>query len=251
MPGESHADYIALPSEAPGRFYLEDGDDILNSRRASVCEFRNTCSLTQVNLPRAAVDTRLFSWACIGAICSSLISTSLFIMGSFPTHPTPEVYRTADPPRRISTYMNLDKVHRKNASDKFNPIDSFAYVVLQLKNDDSERKVYEDDRMYYSREGAIYPDDRHFLVTKEVRPAQILSQSAHRSSGLGRHLRLCNSETWTIRWNDAKSKALYHRATCLMTLLRTSTTQELWTYGCWITPASSLDTSSGTVLLRG
>ena len=69
--------------------------------------------------------------------------------------------------------MNLDKVHRKNASEKFNPIDSFAYVVLQLKNDDPRRRMYEDDRMYYSREGAIYPDDRHFLVTKKVCSAQL------------------------------------------------------------------------------
>jgi hypothetical protein len=63
--------------------------------------------------------------------------------------------------------MGLDRVHR-NASEKFAPIDSFAYVVLQLKNDDPQRKTYEDDRIYYSREGAIYPDDRHLLVTKEV-----------------------------------------------------------------------------------
>lgn len=91
----------------------------------------------------------------------------LFLMGSFPTSPVPRSYRTTDPPRRISTYLNLEKVHR-NTSEKFNPIDSFAYVVLQLKNDDPQRKTYEDDRMYYSREGAIYPDDRHFLVTKQV-----------------------------------------------------------------------------------
>lgn len=91
----------------------------------------------------------------------------LFINGAFPTLSTLKSYRTTDPPRRISTYLNLDKVHR-NASEKFTPIDSFAYVVLQLKNDDPRRRLYEDDRMYYSREGAIYPDDRHFLVTKEV-----------------------------------------------------------------------------------
>ena len=95
---------------------------------------------------------------------------ALFLMGSFPTRPVPRSYQTTDPPRRISTYMNLNKVHR-NDSEKFNPIDSFAYVVLQLKSDDPQRKVYEDDRIYYSREGAIYPDDRHFLVTKEVRLA--------------------------------------------------------------------------------
>jgi len=91
----------------------------------------------------------------------------LFINGAFPILSTPKSYRTTDPPRRISTYLNLDKVHR-NASEKFTPIDSFAYVVLQLKNDDPRRRLYEDDRMYYSREGAIYPDDRHFLVTTEV-----------------------------------------------------------------------------------
>jgi len=112
-------------------------------------------------------ENRLFFWACIGAICSSVLSLGLFINGSFPTHPASQAYRTTDPPRRISTYMNLDKVQR-NASEKFNPIDSFAYVVLQLKSDDPQRKTYEDDRMYYSREGAIYPDDRHFLVTKET-----------------------------------------------------------------------------------
>ena len=151
---------------------------------------------------------------------------SLFIMGSFPTRPTARAHRTADRPRRISTYMNLDKVHRKNASEKFNPIDSFAYVVLQLKNDDPERKVYEDDRMYYSREGAIYPDDRHFLVNGEVCPAQLLPHSAHCSPGLGRHPRLCNSGTWTIRWNDVRSRVSSLPATCLTILPRILTTRE-------------------------
>ena len=106
----------------------------------------------------------------MAAICSSVLSMGLFIMGSLPTRHVPRSYRTADPPRRISTYMNLNKIHR-NASEKFNPINSFAYVVLQLTNNDPQRKMYEDDRMYYSREGAIYPDDRHFLVIKEVRLA--------------------------------------------------------------------------------
>ena len=66
--------------------------------------------------------------------------------------------------------MNLDTVHR-NASERFIPIDSFAYVVLQLKNHDPQHEMYEDDRLYYSQQGAIYPDDRHFLVTKEVHSA--------------------------------------------------------------------------------
>ena len=122
------------------------------------------CSLTS---PHATVESRLFLCACISAICSSVLSMGLFINGAFPALSTPKSHRTTDPPRRISTYLNLDKVHR-NASEKFTPIDSFAYVVLQLQNDDPRRKLYEDDRMYYSREGAIYPDDRHFLVTKEV-----------------------------------------------------------------------------------
>ena len=149
-------------------------------------------------------------------------------MGSFPARPTPKSHRTADPPRRISSYMNLDKVHRKNTSEKFNPINSFAYVVLQLKNDDPKRKMYEDDRLYYSREGAIYPDDRHFLVTREVCPVQASSRSAHHSQLLcrSRHPRSCNSEIWTTRWNGARSEVLSHPVTCLMTLLRTSTTPE-------------------------
>ena len=74
--------------------------------------------------------------------------------------------------------MNLDKVHRKNASEEFKPIDSFAYVVLQFTNDDPQRKAYEDDRMYYSREGAIYPDGRHFLVTNEVCTSQLTPPSS-------------------------------------------------------------------------
>jgi len=132
----------------------------------------------------------------------------LFIMGSLPTRPIPRHYQTTNPPRRISTYLNLDKVHR-NGSENFNPIDSFAYVVLQHKNDDPQHKMYEDDRMYYSREGAIYPDDRHFLVTKEVCLAWVSRRSAHQSRliGLDRRLRLCNSETWITRWNGVKSKA--------------------------------------------
>jgi hypothetical protein len=172
-------------------------------------------------------------------------------MGSFPTSITPESYRAADPPRRISTYMNLDKVHRKNASGTFNPIDSFAYVVLQLKNDDPRRKMYEDDRIYYSREGAIYPDDRHFLVTKEVCPVQVSPQSVHcLRLPPSRHPRLCNSEIWTTRWNGVRSKASSHSVTCLTTPPRISTTPGRWMYGCWTIPANSLDTSSGNVLPR-
>ena len=142
-------------------------------------------------------------------------------MGSFPTNSMSNAHRKTAPPRRISTYMNLGKVHRKNASEKFNPIDSFAYVVLQLRNDDPERRMYEDDRMYYSREGAIYPDDRHFVVNKEVRMGRVSTESVHHSQsfGPGRHLRLCNSETWTFRWNDVKSKVSSHPATCPTTLL--------------------------------
>ena len=172
-------------------------------------------------------------------------------MGSFPTLKS---YRAPDPPRRISTYMNLDKVHRKNTSEKFDPIDSFAYVVLQLKNDDPRRKMYEDDRMYYSREGAIYPDDRHFLVTKEVCPGPGIPSvlfATHGFLGRSRHPRSYNSEIWTTRWNGAKSKVLSHPATCPTTLPRTSTTPERWMCGCWTTLANSPDTSVGTVLPIG
>jgi hypothetical protein len=139
----------------------------VHSRKPSLCESQTP--VVDTGRPDPGNRSRKSS-VLLGVHRRNMLFRSLdeslhhgFIPG--PSHT--EILPDHGPPRRISTYMNLDKVHRKRFG-KVRPIDSFAYVVLQLKNDDPQRKMYEDDRIYYSREGAIYPDDRHFLVTKEV-----------------------------------------------------------------------------------
>ncbi|EEB87723.1 hypothetical protein MPER_14831, partial [Moniliophthora perniciosa FA553] len=71
------------------------------------------------------------------------------------------------PTRRASTYLNLHKINF-TGSPAFSPITSFAHVVLQVDLRDPQRILSEDERGYYSREGAIYPDDRHIKVSSKV-----------------------------------------------------------------------------------
>ncbi|KAJ3753848.1 hypothetical protein EV360DRAFT_29548, partial [Lentinula raphanica] len=71
------------------------------------------------------------------------------------------------PTRRASTYINLHNINY-TGRPKFAPIISSAHVVLQIDLHDSHRTMHEDDRGYYSQEGAIYPDDRHISISPLV-----------------------------------------------------------------------------------
>ncbi|KAJ7454052.1 hypothetical protein B0H11DRAFT_2070146 [Mycena galericulata] len=104
-------------------------------------------------------------WASIGAICTSLISIALFIAGSFPgDHHTPHSARNI---RRISSYINLDKVERIS-NHSFPPTTNFSPLLLQIYTSDPLRSLNEDERGYQSIEGDIFPDDRHFVVSSTI-----------------------------------------------------------------------------------
>lgn len=64
--------------------------------------------------------------------------------------------------------MNLDKIIRNLSEPALPSVINFPQIVLHVVANDPLRTLKEDERGYYSKEGGIYPDDRHFLVTPEV-----------------------------------------------------------------------------------
>ncbi|KAI0945778.1 hypothetical protein AcW1_001920 [Taiwanofungus camphoratus] len=113
-------------------------------------------------------NNSLVFWACIGALCTSILSFSVFIRGTFWTPARSSVHPPYDQPlRRPSMYINLDKI-LKDVNDTFPPITNFPPVVLQISTSDPRRKMTEDHRQWRSAQGTIYPDDRHILVSAET-----------------------------------------------------------------------------------
>ncbi|KAH0584430.1 hypothetical protein H2248_009971 [Termitomyces sp. 'cryptogamus'] len=109
---------------------------------------------------------RLFRWACIGAICSSALSVIIFASQVFVTsHVKVPLHESVL--HRPSHYMNLENILR-NTNHSFPPITNFPQVVLQISNNDSLRRMAEDDRGHPTSIGAVYPDDRHVLVTSQT-----------------------------------------------------------------------------------
>ncbi|KZT07895.1 uncharacterized protein LAESUDRAFT_724363 [Laetiporus sulphureus 93-53] len=123
----------------------------------------NRSRLVLVNL-----NDRLVFWACIGAICSSILSIIVFAGGLFlPTSAPPQPPYYGKALRRPNPYVNLDKVLR-NGNYTFPPIMNFPPMVLQINTSDPQRKMREDDRQWRSSYGTVYPDDRHIVISSET-----------------------------------------------------------------------------------
>ncbi|KAF9001377.1 hypothetical protein BDZ89DRAFT_1081916 [Hymenopellis radicata] len=112
---------------------------------------------------KSASQRRLVTWACIGTLISSILSIGVFYFESSVSHAT----RSLAPLRRPSTYINLDSVAISGDRPPRSPIYNLPDVILQFRSDPS-RSLFEDSRWYRSNVGAIYPDDRHFLVSSET-----------------------------------------------------------------------------------
>lgn len=177
-------EYVALASSSDN---LNQGsEDTENSRSYLLSE-----SLLIVDVPNAVLNSSnpignnsLVFWACIGALCTSILSFSVFIRGTFWTPARSSVHPPYDQPlRRPSMYINLDKI-LKDVNDTLPPITNFPPVVLQISTSDPRRKMTEDHRQWRSAQGTIYPDDRHILVSAEVR---------HNLGIRARHSRLLNA----------------------------------------------------------
>lgn len=112
---------------------------------------------------------RLVIWACIGAICSSVLSFVIFAYGQvLQVEPTLQVqYPYGKALRRPNPYVNLDKV-LQNSNATFPPITNFPPIVLQIDAADTLRRTREDHRQWRSHLGTVYPDDRRIIVSAET-----------------------------------------------------------------------------------
>lgn len=106
---------------------------------------------------------RLFFWAIVGTLCSSALSFLIFLSEA------PRFTRETTAPRgpvlrRPNPYMNLEKV-LQTSNRTFPPITNLPRLVFQLNPADPQRTMTEDDRGWISSIGAVYPDDRHIVVS--------------------------------------------------------------------------------------
>ena len=124
-----------------------------------------------INVLQYIGERYLFIWACIGCICSSTLSLLVYL-----SNPSQDP-RVSSPLRRPNPYPNLDSVFRNAAHDPFPPIVSLSQLLLQVYTSDSQRVLHEETREHYTTLGVVYPDDRHFIVTPNVRPRCLLLQA--------------------------------------------------------------------------
>ena len=120
------------------------------------------------NISKASnLEINLQKWALIGALCSSFISFLLFLRTPNAPH---EITSPVDlkEMRRPSSYMGLEKVSQDPSRQPFPSIVSHPQVVLQIQTQDPLRTIQEDEHGYYGKEGGMFPDDRHFVLSSRV-----------------------------------------------------------------------------------
>ncbi|PCH44639.1 hypothetical protein WOLCODRAFT_139119 [Wolfiporia cocos MD-104 SS10] len=124
----------------------------------------------QIQLRSVGSDlhSRLVFWACVSAICSSILSLCVAGYGylSTPANVLGQS-RNIKPLRRPNPYINLDKV-LKDSNETFPPIVNFPPIVLQTAASGPRRTMREDHRQQRTKYGTVYPDERHILITSET-----------------------------------------------------------------------------------
>ncbi|KAI0775093.1 hypothetical protein BD413DRAFT_472031 [Trametes elegans] len=112
---------------------------------------------------------KIITWSAIGVACSTALSIILAFIMSFKSselHASPGL-QTAGVPLRPNPYMYLDKL-LVNTTETFPPITNFPQVMFQIDAADPSRLMREDERGRATYFGAVYPEDRHVLITAEV-----------------------------------------------------------------------------------
>ena len=106
-------------------------------------------------------------WACVGTLASSIVSLLLFFSHDFTASPVSLENLGGRALPRPNPYVNLEHALAETKY-QFPPIYNFPEVVLQVRTADSARNMYEDDRGWFTRDGSVYPDDRHIIVNSFV-----------------------------------------------------------------------------------
>lgn len=82
--------------------------------------------------------------------------------------------------RRPSQYMNFEKAMRNQTGlTHFESVVNFPSIAVQLKPGDPSRAFTEGDRRWLSMLGTVYPDDRHFVVSRYVSDTGLCTHSHH------------------------------------------------------------------------
>ncbi|TFK40270.1 hypothetical protein BDQ12DRAFT_734275 [Crucibulum laeve] len=114
----------------------------------------------------ARQGNQLLLWACILAICSSIMSVAVLLKEPYSNRSQAS---SNAPLRRPNQYVNLDRVFKNGShTTPFPPIMHFPSVVLQIQTKDSKRRIHEEERGWRSVLGTVYPDDRHIIVSPET-----------------------------------------------------------------------------------
>ncbi|GJE88767.1 hypothetical protein PsYK624_048520 [Phanerochaete sordida] len=114
----------------------------------------------------------LFAFACVGTICTSLLSIVLFSIGISQQPPvaSPFAQYEGQALRRPNAYANLEAAFGAGDlfADDYAPFTNFPDAVFQFKASDRSRRMWEDDRAHMTPAGSVYPDDRHIVANQTV-----------------------------------------------------------------------------------
>ncbi len=155
-------EYIPLSTGSPSH-PDRDGDIGLYGPRKDGKHTPYTPSMRSSCLHSADSHGRLMLWATIGVVLTTLLSSTLLVLGPDRSSREASVV-THDQP---NPYIHLEKL-LVNSTLNFEPVVNFPEVTLQYLNGDVKRRMYEDGRDYPTSFGMIYPDDRRIIADNEV-----------------------------------------------------------------------------------
>ncbi len=139
---------------------------------------------------------RLVVWACIATLFSSLLTFSMAVLNMRKDNcDSGEQFSGQNPPNRHpNQYINFDSVFRDRPVKEISherTIVNFPDVVALVNETDATRHVYEDtSRQWRATLGTVFPDDRHIIVSAEVRYLQAIHRRA--LTAISRYPPSCN-----------------------------------------------------------
>ncbi|EAU82126.1 hypothetical protein CC1G_09585 [Coprinopsis cinerea okayama7 len=107
-------------------------------------------------------DRLLLRLTCLCAVLSALFALATLLGRSPPSRSNTAV-------KRPNPYPGLDAISYGDEYEPFKPITSLSQLLLQIQTNDPSRKLHEDaSRQRDSVRGTLYPDDRHFIASREM-----------------------------------------------------------------------------------